>query len=299
MKIILVGLPYFTSHLNEKLSTAYPEHQFMALDTYYNKKDKTRYLKEILTADVLHSINGTIEKSMVIELALKLKKKVIMHWVGTDLLQAEKAFAEGKFKAQFIEKPIHLTDTPWFVERLKKLNIAQAEFIPLKGFPAELQPSSLPQHFSVLCYLPENRAEFYGIQQAIEIATALPDVTFNWVGIENWKHNLPANIHMHGWIDNMSEFIRNTVVSLRMPQADGLSFFVLENLYQGRYVAYNQNFEHSYTSVSTEDFVQYIRKLKDRFEAEQLEANHTGAQAVQEQFAEKKVYSKIIAKYLS
>jgi hypothetical protein len=297
MKVILVGLPYFSSYLQEKLSIAYPEHQFVALDTYYNKKDKLKYLTQILNADVLHSINGTIDKSMVFELAFKLNKKVVMHWVGTDLLTAEKAYASGDYNRQFISNATHLTDTPWFVERLKALGIENPQFIPLKGFSSDAKLMPLPKNFEVLCYIPEHRAEFYGIQQAIEIALALPEITFNWLGIKQWKEELPANVKLHGWVNNMGDFIHNSVVSLRMPKADGLSFFVLENLFNCRYVAYNQEFDISKTCIDSKEFIQYIQELKTRFDAGKLKENLQAAKEVQKQFNEEKVFSSIFAQY--
>ncbi|MBN2747440.1 MAG: hypothetical protein JXR34_12000 [Bacteroidales bacterium] len=298
MKVLIIGLPYFSKYLADKLSKTFPNDTYISLNTYYSKTDKILFIKHLINSDVIHSINGSIRKSIAVLLAVLLRKKVVMHWVGTDLIQAEMEYSIKKTNSTLISKPIHLTDTPWFINRLKKIGIKSPQFIPLKGIEKCNSIPKFPKNFSVLCYIPENRAEFYGIEMAIEIATKLPDITFNWVGISNWKHNLPENVHLHGWVSNISNYINDSVVCLRMPKSDGLSFFVLESLSKGRYVAYNQPFEHSKYCNSIDDFVLYISKKKAEFDTKIIAPDEAKSRIIQEVFDETVVFNQLRNIYL-
>ncbi len=298
MKVLLIGLPYFSNYLADKLSKNFPKDTFISLNTYYSKKDKILFFKHLSKADVIHSINGSISKSTAILLAVLLRKKVVMHWVGTDLIQAEMDYSNKKTNSTLISRPIHLTDTPWFIHRLEKVGIKNPKFIPLKGMEKCNTTPKFPEKFAVLCYIPENRAEFYGIDMAIKIATKLPDIKFNWVGMSNWKHDLPKNVHLHGWVSNISKYIDDSVVCLRMPKSDGLSFFVLESLSKGRYVAYNQPFEYSNYCDSLEDFVSFISEKKTEFDAKILTPDEAKSKIIQEIFDENMVFNQLRDIYL-
>ena len=296
MKVLIVGLPYFSNELAKGLSKLYPEHQFISIDTYYSKSDRLKYLFHIFSADIVHSINGTLGKSKVIELAVKLKKKVVFHWVGTDLITAKDLYDKGMHNPGFITYPVHLTDSPWFVDALKEMEIS-ARFVPLKGFDKAYDAKEFPADFTVLCYIPQNRPEFYGIELLRQIAEQLPDVRFNLVGIDSYKEMLPPNMHLNGWVDNMQEWIQNSVVCLRLPKSDGLSFFVLESLAMQRYVAYNKDFIYSDYCNFAEDFVNYIEQKKSLFDANKLELNSHVAKELLQEFSVEKVMAEIMGLY--
>ncbi len=296
MKIVIIGLPYFTNYLSKSLKAFAPQHQFIALDTYYKKEDKIKFFFHLFNADIVHSINGSLQQSGAFDWAIKLKKNLIFHWVGTDLTQAEKDFDQHQFVAQYLRYPHHLTDTPWYVQRLENMGV-KAQFMPLKGFENNIKPKELPSQFSVLAYVSQSRAEFYGIQNIAAMAARLPQITFNMVGIESYKNPLPANVVLKGWVENMTDFIHNSVVCLRLPETDGLSFFVLEALSNGRYVAYNQNFELSQKCNSVDEFVQFIQSKYDLFAQGKLQADNETAKKVNALFAQSIVMQQMIAFY--
>ncbi len=296
MKIILVGLPLFTSYLAKELSAFFPGHRFVALDTYYKTTDKALYLWHLQTADVVHSVNGTLKNSKVLEIALRKNKKVILHWVGTDLQTAKKDFQSGNYNPAFIQKPVHLTDTPWFVEELKKIGIEEGQFIPLKALE-EKQARPFPEDFSVLCYIPENRSEFYGMNILIDMALETPEVEYKIAGMKEYQKPLSANIKLLGWVKNMEEEINRSVACLRFPQTDGLSFFVLESLSLFRYVAYNQEFEYSDYCRNTSDFIRWIKEKQALFMQDKLPLNEEAARNVLQDFNKEKVLNQLMEIY--
>lgn len=296
MKVLIVGLPYFSKELASNLQNKYPNDIFLSLDTYYSKKDQLKFLFHILTADIVHSINGTLGKSKVLELAMKLKKKIIFHWVGTDLIKSTELFEKNMHNPAFISYPTHITDSPWYVDKLAKLGMS-SKFIPLKGFEKEYEIEEFKNDFNVLCYISQHRAKYYGIEQVIEIAQKLPKVTFNLVGINDYEDQLPNNIKLNGWVDNMNYWIKNSTICLRLPKTDGLSFFVLESLAYGRYVAYNQNFNYSDSCIKTEEFVDYIKDKKKLFDKKELLPNTEMARKVIQEFSSEKVLNSIYNVY--
>jgi hypothetical protein len=292
MKVLIVGLPYFSKELASNLQNKYPNDIFLSLDTYYSKKDQLKFLFHILTADIVHSINGTLGKSKVLELAMKLKKKIIFHWVGTDLIKSTELFEKNMHNPAFISYPTHITDSPWYVDKLEKLGMS-SKFIPLKGFEKEYEIEEFKNEFNVLCYISQHRAKYYGIEQIIEIAQQIPNITFNLVGINDYEDKLPINIKLNGWVKNMNDWIINSTICLRLPKTDGLSFFVLESLAYGRYVAYNQDFNYSYKCITTEEFVAYIKHKKSLFDNKELLPNTEVARKVTQEFSSEKVLNSI------
>jgi len=90
MKIIITGMPYFAKKLQQQLSSYDTKNSYLFLDTLYKKIDKIKYIFHILNSDVLYIIGGSVSNSGTIDLALKLNKKIILHWAGTDVLEASK-----------------------------------------------------------------------------------------------------------------------------------------------------------------------------------------------------------------
>jgi len=161
----------------------------------------------------------------------------------------------------------------------------------------EKKPAPFPAEFSVLCYIPENRAEFYGIGMLKEIAALTPEVKYRVAGMARYPGPLPGNISLQGWIDNMEEAVNESVVTMRFPQNDGLSFFVLESLAAGRYTAYNQPLEYADFCRSSEDFVRWVLNKKEAFDRGALPLNTAAAQAVARDFDRKNVLQRLIDIY--
>ena len=292
IKVLIVGLPYFSKELAKNLQKKYPNDTFISLDTYYTKKDQLKFIYHIFSADIVHSINGTLGKSKVLEMAMKLRKRIIFHWVGTDLIKSTELYQKNEYNPKFISYPTHITDSPWYVDKLKNIGI-KSEFIPLKGFDSKYKVSNFKSEFNVLCYISQHRAKYYGIEQVTEIANRLPNIKFNLVGIESYDKQLPQNIILNGWVDNMLEWIENATICLRLPKTDGLSFFVLESLAMQRYVAYNQKFKFSDYCVSVEDFVDYITEKKAKFDNNKLKLNSKASSQVLQEFNSERVLSSI------
>lgn len=262
MKLVLIiGLPYFASKVKQSLKEIDSGTTYIALNTYYNFFDKIKYLLYLPFATTVYSINGTIEKSRTLSLALGLKKRVVMHWVGSDVIRAKQIYVKNSNYYSHKSRIVHLTDTQWFTKELNDINIS-ATFLPIFTVSkTEMQTIPFPEKFNVLLYIPQDKQEFYGIHRLDNVARQLPEITFMVAGTYKANIPLPENVRLLGWVDNMHDYIQQSVVCMRFPQHDGLSFFVLESLLLERYVIYNQPLQHTYYVKSDEEIVSKIKEL--------------------------------------
>jgi hypothetical protein len=288
-KIITIGLPYFAEKITSELKLIDSEYSYINLDTYYSYTDRLKFMFLLPFSKTLYSINGTIGKSKAISFAMALNKRIVMHWVGSDILSAKNEYFNKKFNPDFISKCIHITDTPWFVEELAKIGI-NARYLPLINFSSKkVVNAPFPEKFNVLIYIPQNKQKFYGIERLVKISSCLPDIEFNVVGTKYPELPCPSNVVFHGWVENIENYIKNSVVCIRIPEHDGLSFFVLESLFYMRYVLYNYPLPFTEKVVSDNDIIEKLKFFKQQFDFNMLNLNKEGSLWVQEEFSEKNI----------
>jgi len=75
MRILIVGIPLFSERLQKEISEFDTDNTYIYLNTYYNTLDRVKAFFLIPFVDVVISINGTVTKSKVFDLALLFKKK--------------------------------------------------------------------------------------------------------------------------------------------------------------------------------------------------------------------------------
>ncbi len=297
MKIIVTGLPYFGRKISALLSQADTGNDYIFLNTYYSNYDRIRFLWHILFAKTVYSINGATGKSFVLSLAIKLKKHVVFHWVGSDLFLAKDAITNNTADKSFIDYPVHLTDSPWYVSDLKEIGIT-AKYLSLLSVDKVPDIVSFPNEFNVLAYIPQDNQEFYGISTIIELAKILPEINFNIAGSSECSAELPSNIKLLGWIKDMKPVFENSVVSIRFPKHDGLSFFVLESLLYSRYVIYNYELENCLLVKNIEEIKYRLSVLIEKFKTGNLELNTKGKEFVIREFSKENInkLAKILTK---
>lgn len=291
MKVVLAGFKYFSDYLSKELMEFSSKDKFISLDTYGKSIDKLKYLYHIRNADVLYYINGTVDSSKVIDLAIRLKKKVIFHWVGSDVEKAKIAHSKNLMNLKYLTYPKHLTDTPWFVDDLNRIGI-NAVFAPLKAIQIQ-SIKEFPSEFSVLTYIQKGNEDFYGMKSIVKAAKELPNIQFNILALDKYNEKIPENIKLLGWQKDVKQFINNNVVSIRIPKTDGLSFFVLESLSLQRHVIYSKKFESCLNVNNDIQLIETLQNLKQQFDMKKLELNIAGSQFVVKNFDRQVVLSTI------
>jgi len=275
------------------LKNHFHDDQFFLLNTYYSFWDKILYLILLPFADVIYSINGVTHGSKVIDLAIRFKKRIVFHWAGSDVLYAREAFEKNIVIGDYLHKSKHLACSPWFVDELASLGI-HAQYIPLNTCSVNPDSkSTMPDNFSILTYIPQGNENFYGIDYIIHLAEKFPDTEIRIAGMSSYSRLLPANITLLGWITNMAEEIRNSTICIRMPEHDGLSFFVIQSLANQRYVIYNQKFDPCIYAFDDQSLQDKVSELKTKFERNELKGNVDGMNYVIKNFDERDIVQKI------
>lgn len=294
-RILIIGLPLFAKRVKEQLTAFDKLNSYKVLDTYYSQRDRLLIPILMRWCDVVYSINGAYGGSGTIDLAFKLKKKVVFHWVGTDVMKATARFKEGNHDSRYVRKASHLCEVNWIQDELAQIGI-DAKILNFAAFDLTGTPSPLPEEFRVLTYLPKGRDEFFRFAEIREVMLDLPEVPFDIVGTDEDKGI--SNAHVHGWVNDMPSYFNQATICLRYTQHDGLSNFVLEGLSRGRYVIYNNPFPHVEYVQGKDEIVTVIKRLKDLHSKGELPLNIKGREFITSEFNADKINSELVA-YLS
>ncbi len=242
-------------------------------------RDK-RGARQLLKADALYYVGGGV-RSRLAAAALLMGKPVVMHWVGSDVLHARDDTAAGRAWWPMVRRCEHWTEVPWIAKELLTIGI-KAKVVPLTtaAFPKEIAP--LPERFTVLAYLPSDRADFYGASQILSLAKVFTEARFIVLASTRdaaWlaDKELPANVEMVGFKRDMHAVYSESTVLVRLTAHDGLSFMVLEALAHGRYVVWNHPLG-PYPAIKTyQDAHDRLSRLLDLYRAGTLAINRVGA----------------------
>ena len=303
MKVVIVGLPYFTKRLKKELTLFDPSSSYLNLDTYYSRKDKLRALIRIPRADCVMSINGTVVKSKVFDLAFKHNVPLIINWAGSDVLKSLDAFRKGNFQQHYIDRAIHFCEAEWIQDELKEMNIhAEVVYFAISEGQVELKPVETKQ-FTILSYIPDRRTDFYGLPTLIRMAEKFPLIRFLVAGSDESvlgdSTTLPENMKMLGWVENMPEVFNQAHACMRFTEHDGLSNIIREALSHGKQVLYKYSFKHCIHCPDEAVLEQQINALHQRFETGEDLMNAKGAAFIQETFKRDTILSNLVKKIKS
>ena len=195
------------------------------------------------------------------KLASMLQKPTLAVWIGSDVyrlkLEKNQMAKLGKYR-EYITASI--ADSPVLVEELAEMDI-KAEWVPTISKKMLYQPLPIPEPLSILVYLTPQRHPFYGSAIIARVIELLPDIKFNIVGGYDFGGNIPKNVTIAGYVDNMGEIYKQSYILLRPTLHDGLSQMVLEALGRGRQVIWSMPFPHCHLATKPEQIVEIIKDL--------------------------------------
>lgn len=280
--ILMRGLPHFVGMLAPVLSG-----EDLRFEPSRERRDFFT-LRQFLRAHAVYYISGSATRSRLASLALLLRKPVIMHWVGTDVLNALADHAADKLSPHLVRSCVHWTEVPWTAQELASVGI-QAAVVPLTSavFPATLPP--LPPEFRILTYFGA-RPQFYGFDHLCRLAEDFPDVPVHVVGDCGLRQqDVPINMKLLGRLENMHEQYAQCSVYVRMTKHDGLSFMVLEALSYGRHVVWTYPFEGVLWANDYGTLRRHVERLLHVHEGGELRLNTTGQDFVRREYDPEKV----------
>lgn len=293
MKITLTGNPIDVRFLSEKLKEAGVtfttiRHNFGSLIEKFMK---------VLGSDLVHIVsvkpNGVegICWICILSFLRLMRKKVILHWMGTDVLELTPIMSYGF--SRLVSK--HLAFSPWLVDELNEKGI-ESVWLPLL---CPLNPSykPLPKEFTVLVYLGAtgHTTDFYGNKALREIVRAMSDAKFLVLGNvpEEVKINSP-NVQYFGVVEyeEMDGLHNKSAVLLRQTKHDGLPYMVLEALVRGRYVIWTYSFPHCYPAKDSSEAIGWLKELEKTDEI-----NMGGVEFIKDQLNSKMWFERLIQTY--
>lgn len=295
MRFIFNGLSYFGKKLVGELNEFAPQHSFYFFDTYASKVEQIKFALALPFSDLVISMNGVSDKSGSLNLVMKLKKKLLMQWHGTDVLIALENAKKNKLNRRYIDYATHITDASWMRDELNTIGI-ECDLISYKWIVAE----NISEKFIGLgaySYLAEGRELFYGWKTIYEIAIKHSDVLFYIAGTTGEKLEQLPNIKFLGWVNDgkMKELREQLPIFIRMPEHDGYSLSVLEALSCGNEVIWTMPHEqcHLADQNNARDlFNKSINDLKVRV----LTRNKNNISFIRNNFSREKILSKFLNK---
>jgi hypothetical protein len=221
---------------------------------------------------------------------LNPRAKAAHYWIGTDVLNTCEDFHAGRLRQGPMRRAaadLHWADAPWLVEELREVGLNSSYIalpVPLEDVKV---PTHLPSPFTVLTYIPDNRAEFYDGPSLLQAAKALPEVAFEVIGgTGTWLEEPLPNLTFHGWQMDVRPFLARASVVVRLVRHDGMGGTVREALQAGRHVVYSQPMP-CVTYVPFQDpqaLTEALRGFQERFLAGTLRPNAEGHAYVQKTF---------------
>lgn len=216
---------------------------------------------------------------------------VIFHWIGSDVSKAlshmtGRAVAKVCKWSRLIK--LHLAQAPWLAEELSTMRLRAKVFPLIPELGTDLLP--LPEHPSVLIYLPERRFEFYGGLIVEKLATEFPEVRFVVVG--SYRQTVIPNLSYLPWQREMRRVWEETGILLRVAKHDGLPWMVLEALARGRQVIFSHDFPHCYKAKTYDEIKASLSGILAIYRA-----NLDGADFVRSHFNERVQFDNLISVY--
>jgi len=289
MNIAIIGNNYFGPKLAKQLSEFDKNNSYKFYDTNAKIIDKIKFALNLPFIDIVYSVSGTISGGGALKLALKFNKKIVQHFIGSDVLMAQEDFKANKINKKLIKSSKYLCEVKWIQDELKEIEI-DSKIVPIMTYDNFSNPKEI-ENFSVLTYLGKNKEEYYGINDFIQLANDFKEIEFKIAGIKNYK-NLPKNIKCLGWVDLKKE-LQDSAIYIRNAKHDGLAFSVIEALAEGRYVAMNYKFPFCDYFKNYNELRNIIQKRWNEFKNNSLDVNYKAIEYVKQEFNSEKVLSKL------
>jgi hypothetical protein len=184
-------------------------------------------------------------------LALRPKARPVMYWIGTDVMNTAEALRNPAALARFKSASsgmTHLAASQGLVDELALLGVeSRLAWFPALTLNVPTTPPPYPERFTVLSYVPDARASFYGGPDLVALARALPDVLVRIVGGAGaWvEGEVPPNMTFVGWVEDMGPEYELATVVTRLVEHDALGATAIEGVLYGRGVVYTGELQHA------------------------------------------------------
>lgn len=221
------------------------------------------FVSAIKKVDVVYNVFTQPKFYRKLWLAKLFGKKVVTHWIGSDVRLA----LEDEFELEkFSKMDKHFVCFKSLQDDLVSVGI-NAEILPIVPFNMNLDLCNQPKEHAVLVYMPEGKESLYGRNDICQTASAFPDVTFYIVANTNKSMFASySNIVLLGYLDSaaMANLYEKVSTLVRMHLSDGLSMMVIEALAKGKNVIWDHEFPYVLPGNGAEEIIDSMKKVLER-----------------------------------
>ena len=255
-------------------------------------------LKDVWKMDVIHFICaiGCRKYFYIIVIRYLLKKKIIVHFVGSDILRLKKVKYFDRLNWVLALKSTHriFVGAPWHVDELKNYLKTESLILFFNNYESKREPIPFPYQFTVLSYLPPGKPGFYGEKLIKVLIEKYPEIKFIILGINKFSYFPNVETKQIDYDTDMMEIYKQTSLLIRLTKHDGFSSMVLEALSLGRNVIWTYNIPHCFqTEAEREKLLNLFNKARKR------KYNSSGAHWVRNNFNYSNFINKLESLYVN
>lgn len=280
MRILINGLPLFSKRLADDLKKIDPSSTFTFVDTYNSKLEQVKFLLLLPFCDAVISMNGVTDQSGSLDWVLRMKKKLIIQWQGTDVMLALERMKNKTINRKYIDYAVNFVDAIWLKEEIESIGV-HVEMLKFK-YISPGKPVSKYEKVSVMSYISQSRQAFYGMQSIVEAAAHFPEIDFNIFGMSECDFSCTPNVHLHGWRseNDFAKALQENAIFLRLTEHDGFSVSVIEALGYGCEVIWTYPETHVVYLKEKSDLIKELTLLIEKVEKRGLCPNFEASNEV-------------------
>lgn len=282
-RVAISGLGLFCAEVAEHTRAVAPDWEPRFLRTG-SRFEVLSSIWSIATSDLWYSIGSPVTDRWVSLAARLLRKPRVIHWVGSDIAALCRAGALRSYLSS--NNIIHLAEVEWTAEQLRSLRL-RVRLAALPPRHRTIGALPLPEHFTVMLYVPRTRSEFYGRRSFERLMRRLRERAIRYVIVGGGDLSVPEGVDAKnlGWRDRLEDVYANVTVLIRNTERDGLSLMVLEALSFGRHVLWTQTFPFTRCVHSYGEIERVVLDLLQMHERGELEPQSDASAMIGQQYS--------------
>lgn len=257
VNVLLIAYPNQYNKLKDIIENNDVIVNTMDLSKLNKIKKLVETIKQFIKNDYIYFGYGQNKYNYYLLIAHFLKKDVIMHWIGSDVLMVNKRDIKR------INKTVkyHFACSKLIKEELKEKGIDAIE-VPIVPNYKDTQIAKMPKEHSVLVYLPTSKEDFYGGKLISELANKYKNIKFYILANDKFEDD-KENIINLGYVEEnkMIDIYNKISILIRIPEHDGLSLMLLEALMKGKEVIYCYDFPFTHKATNFEELNREFNKI--------------------------------------
>lgn len=215
---------------------------------------------EILLSDIWYTVAQPVGPRPFELAASLLRKRRILHWLGSDVEAASK----NRALVHRLRSPrfVHLAQNEDVADKLRELGL-QARVVPLAAVPPVSEVRPLPKDFTLLLYLPADRPEFYGRYQYEQLMQTFSTEAVQYIILGGGRIDVPDGVKAQEvqWAHQLSEIYDRSTAFVRFTDPRFVSLMVIEALLHGRHVLWSNDFPFVRRVRDSHDLERGVRTL--------------------------------------